>query len=113
MGLAYNDATGDLWVQQPDGSVLGIDTGTGGVLGGWPSGFTPPSGAGLTGVHDGTGHLAAIGGSPDQAGIYDTFGNFAAGPWTLSGGPHYGIAVVPEPAMWLLLVVATGTARRR
>lgn len=95
-GLAYDDDDGNLWGHTTDGEVIKLDVTRGTIIPGegWPSGFVPPSGAGLSGLHDGSGFVGAMGGSPMQVGIYNTDGAFVFGPWDLPDSGHLGLALV-------------------
>ena len=122
-GLAYDDADGNLWGHSAvGGDVIKIDIQDGspsqghvipGV--GWPSAFPGlATYGGLSGVHDGTGRIGAI--ALFQSGVYDTSGNLVLGPWDLPFDGHLGIAVVPEPATFSLLVlgaISFGRVSRR
>ena len=103
-GLAYDQSDGNLWGHDTDGQVIKIDTSTGTIIpgAGWPVSpdwtlFTVQGG--LSGMHDGTGNLAAVcQGTPDELGVYDLSGTLIGGPWDMDGQTgtvgNLGVAVI-------------------
>ncbi len=83
-GFAFDDVDGNVWAHEALGDVVKIDTVTGNTIEStrFPTAFPLPAGpGGLSGIHDGTGRMAALSqGSPDLWGIYDTSGGFT-GPY--------------------------------
>jgi hypothetical protein len=86
-GLAYDDVDGNIWGHSSSGEVIKIDTATGTVMPGegWTSAFVNGTAqGGLSGLHDGSGNLAAImQGTPDELGVYDLTGTLIGGPWDI------------------------------
>jgi hypothetical protein len=113
-GLAYDDSDGNLWAHLQgtftgfagDVIKINITTSPGTVISGvgWMSGFPLIAhGGGLTGLHDGSGLIAAINqAAPDELGVYDASGSMVGGPWDMSAqtgiNGHLGVAVAVEAA---------------
>ena len=83
-GFAFDDFDSNVWAHEGLGDVVKIDVTTGNTIEStrFPTAFPLPAGpGGLSGLHDGTGRMAALSqGSPDLWGIYDTSGGFT-GPY--------------------------------
>jgi hypothetical protein len=86
-GLAYDDVDGNIWGHDAGGAIIKIDTATGLVMPGegWPTAFANIAAqGGLSGLHDGSGNLAAVSqGTPDELGVYDLTGTLVGGPWDI------------------------------
>ena len=103
-GLAYDSADRNLWAHAAGGEIVKIDTRSGQIIpgAGWLTGFVNLAGqAGLSGLHDGSGRIAAVSqGTPDEWIVYDDSGAVAGGPWCLEcqtgARGHHGVAAVPD-----------------
>ncbi|MCH8807490.1 MAG: hypothetical protein IH986_15590 [Planctomycetes bacterium] len=102
-GFAFDDTDSNVWAHEALGDVVKIDVTTGNTIEStrFPTAFPLPAGpGGLSGLHDGTGRMAALSqGSPDLWGIYDTSGGFT--------GP-YDVEIVTGENGNLGIVVAMG-----
>ena len=88
-GFAFDDTDSNVWAHDALGDVVKIDVTTGNMIEStrFPTGFTSfVAQGGLSGIHDGTGRMAAVSqGIPDEWGIYDTSGSFT-GPFVIGLG---------------------------
>ncbi len=83
-GFAFDDTDSNVWVHEALGDVVKIDVTTGNTIEStrFFTGFINiVAQGGMTGLHDGTGRMAALSqGTPDEFGIYDQAGGFT-GPY--------------------------------
>ncbi len=83
-GFAFDDVDGNVWAHEALGDVVQVDTVTGMTIEStrfFTSFINFAAQGGLTGLHDGTGRMAALSqGTPDEWGIYDQAGGFT-GPY--------------------------------
>jgi hypothetical protein len=100
-GLAYDPNDGNLWVHNTGADVNKVDTSTGLIIpgAGWASPVGFVSQGGLSGMHDGSGEVAAVWQmTPDQLGVTEDNGTVVGGPWDMSGQTgsiyHLGVAVI-------------------
>lgn len=120
-GLAYDDATGNLFGHDTGGAVVSIDTTTGACSPAWGNGFPNLAAqGGLSGISEmGGTHVAAVSqGTPDELGVYQiSTGTLTGGPWNMEvqtgSNGHLGVAVTPEPTTLALLALGGLALLRR